>query len=406
MHDRLQVVIVGAGPYGLSIAAHLRAAGVRLRIFGAPMSTWREQMPEGMYLKSDGFASSLSDPESSFTLKHFCQQEGIAYDDTRIPVRLETFTAYGMAFQQRFVAELENKQVVAIRREADGFLVTLDDGQLVPTERVVLAVGITHFQRAPAELAHLPACLVTHSSAHNSLAAFRGRDVTVLGAGASGLDLAALLHEAGAKVSLIARAPAVHFHDRPGATPRSLLQRLRHPQTTIGPGLRSRFYTSSPLLFRKLPRELRLKIVRTHLRPAAGWPMKERVMGKFPLILGYSVEGAEAQGDRVQLNLQATDGTKRSHTTEHVITATGYRPDLERLGFLDQTIRSQIDAVERAPALSENFESSVPGLYFVGLAAANTFGPMLRFACGSEFTARHLTSHLSTVVGQTNGFHS
>ena len=95
MNDRLQAVIVGAGPYGLSIAAHIKAAGLRFRIFGTPMSTWREQMPKGMYLKSDGFASSLSDPASSFTMKHYCQQLGLAYHDTRIPVPLETFTAYG-----------------------------------------------------------------------------------------------------------------------------------------------------------------------------------------------------------------------------------------------------------------------------------------------------------------------
>ncbi len=400
MHDSLNTVIVGAGPYGLSLAAHLQAAGVRFRIFGAPMSTWREQMPQGMYLKSDGFASSLSDPKSSFTLKHFCQQEGIAYDDTRIPVRLETFTAYGMAFQQRFVPGLENNQVVAIRSEGKQFIVTLDDGETMRTEKVVLAVGITHFQRKPAELEHLPASLVTHSGAHSNLTRFRGQNVTVLGAGASGLDMAALLNEAGAHVTLIARAPAVHFHEPPGSGQRSLLERLRHPQTTIGPGLRSRFYTGFPLIFRRLPQALRVKIVRTHLRPAAGWPMKERVVEKFPLILGHSLDGAEVQDGRVQLTLRAGDGTKRSHTTEHVITATGYRPDLGRLGFLDEAIRSKIKTVEQAPALSANFESSVPGLYFVGLAAAYTFGPMLRFACGSDFTARHLATHLSGAVAQ------
>jgi thioredoxin reductase len=398
MQDRLQAVVVGAGPYGLSIAAHLKAAGIRLRIFGNPMSTWREQMPRGMYLKSDGFASSLSDPESSFTLRHYCEEKGIAYDHTKIPVQLETFTAYGLEFQQRFVPELETKQVIGIKRSGDGFMITLDDGEHLDTDRVILAVGITHFPNVPGELRHLSPKVFSHSSAHSSLEGFRGHNVTVLGAGASALDLAALLHEAGADVSLIARASEVHFHNPPGDGPRPLWQRLRHPQSCIGPSLRSSFYTGAPLLFRHLPRDLRLKIVRTHLRPAAGWPMKSRFLGKVRLVLGHSVQGAEAHENCLQLALRAPDGTTKEHITEHLIAATGYKPDLDKLGFLGDDVRSKIDAFERTPVLSPGFESSVPGLFFVGLAAANTFGPMLRFACGSDFTARRVAKQVAACV--------
>jgi thioredoxin reductase len=398
MGDRPHVVVVGSGPYGLSIAAHLKGAGVPLRIFGAPMSTWREQMPKGMYLKSDGFASSLSDPQSSFTLKQYCQQKGIAYDDTRIPVLLETFTAYGLEFQQRFVPELEERQVKQIARNGDGFLVTLDRGETSRTDRVILAVGITHFANIPAELRHLPPRLVSHSSAHHDLEAFRGRKVTVLGAGASALDLSTLLHEVGADVTLIARKSHLRFHDAPADRPRPLWQRLRHPQTGIGPGMRSRFYTSAPLLFRRLPRDLRLKIVRTHLGPAAGWPMKERFFGKVHPLLGCSIETAEAYGNCVHLTLRQADGTKTQHMTEHVIAATGYKSDLSKLKFLTEEIRSQVRTVDNTPVLSSAFESSVRGLYFVGLAAANTFGPMLRFAYGSEFTARHLSKHIAKTM--------
>jgi cation diffusion facilitator CzcD-associated flavoprotein CzcO len=66
-----QAAIIGAGPYGLSIAAHLNACGVRPQVFGRPMSGWRDGMPRGMRLKSDGFASSLSNPSGEFTLKAF-----------------------------------------------------------------------------------------------------------------------------------------------------------------------------------------------------------------------------------------------------------------------------------------------------------------------------------------------
>jgi cation diffusion facilitator CzcD-associated flavoprotein CzcO len=148
MHDRLQVTIVGAGPYGLSIAAHVKAAGLRFRIFGRPMNTWREQMPKGMYLKSDGFASSLSDPGSSYKLMHYCRQLEIPYDDTRIPVPIETFTSYGIAFQKTFVPELEDSQAVSIAPIPNGYSVTLDNGEIVETDKVVLAVGIRHFDPA------------------------------------------------------------------------------------------------------------------------------------------------------------------------------------------------------------------------------------------------------------------
>src|ERR1700704_4700046 len=120
------VAIIGAGPYGLSLAAHLRARGIRHRIFGKPMEFWLNQMPSGMSLKSDGFASNLYDPEDRFTLKRFCEERGIAYADIGIPVRLDTFTAYGLAFKKEMVPELEERMVVAIARQPPGFAITLD----------------------------------------------------------------------------------------------------------------------------------------------------------------------------------------------------------------------------------------------------------------------------------------
>src|ERR1700760_1616078 len=83
------VAIIGAGPYGLSIAAHLRAAGVDFRIFGKPMGFWRDHMPDGMHLKSEGFASSLSEPSGKFTLGAFCKERGLDYADLGSPVPLE-----------------------------------------------------------------------------------------------------------------------------------------------------------------------------------------------------------------------------------------------------------------------------------------------------------------------------
>jgi thioredoxin reductase len=352
-------------------------------------------MPQGMLLKSDGFASSLSDPDRSFTLKTYCNERGIRYDDTAVPVPLEVFTEYGLAFQKRFVPELEGRQVLEVTREGDTYLLALEGGEVVRAKQVVLAVGITHFHRIPFELTQLPSELLSHSSVHHDLSSFRNRKVTVIGAGASALDIAALLHEAGADTSLVARASNVRFHQKPGSRRPSIWARIRHPQSPIGPGLRSRIYSDAPLLFRLLPGSLRRKILRKHLGPSAGWPMKTRVMGTVPLILGYRIQGAEPLDGMVQLILQDDSGATRRHLTQHIICATGYQPDLDRLHFLDPKIRSQIQMVDNVPVLSRNFESSVPGLYLVGLAAAESFGPLLRFACGSDFTAHHITKHLA-----------
>jgi thioredoxin reductase len=390
-----EIAIVGAGPYGLSIAAHLRGAGISFRIFGRPMDSWLSHMPKGMSLKSDGFASNISDPRGLLTLRTFCQERGIEYADTAIPVRLDTFSAYGLAFRDRMVPDLEDKMVTSIERSGGGFRLRLDDGEVFSAHQVILAVGITHFEHVPDHLAHLPAQFVSHSFRHPDPEKFSGRNVVVVGGGSSAVDLVAELHDAGAQVQLIVRGPVLKFHSKPDASkPRSWWQRIRHPQSGLGSGLRSRIFCSVPTLFRYLPKNLRLEIVRRHLGPSAPWFTKDRVMGKVPLQLGCVPESAEIRDGKVHLQLRTADGSRREIVTEHVIAATGYKVNLSRLTFLSDELRSNIEAFNSTPVLKSNFESSIPGLYFVGVAAANSFGPLMRFAFGADFTARHLTQRL------------
>jgi thioredoxin reductase len=393
------VAIIGAGPYGLSLAAHLRARGVEHRIFGEPMGSWKHNMPPGMLLKSYPWATSLSDPGSEFTLKSYCSERALPYHDELMPLPLSRFIEYGKAFQTRYVSAVERKTLMALESGADCFRATFDDGETVYARRVVVAVGLHPFKRLSHEAAHLPAGLCSHSGQYGALEPLDGKNVIVVGSGSSATDLAALLHERGISVSLIARAPRLDFADRP--RPRTLFERVTAPMSGIGHGWTLGTCAKFPQLIRLLSGDVRVRLANARaLGPLGGAFVKDRVVGQVPVMLGRAVQGTETRDGKVQLNLVDGSGARQSLRADHVIFATGYKIDVSRLPFLNQTLLRQIHLIEKAPQLSAHYETSVPGLHFIGPAAANSFGPVCRFVYGTYHPARHLARHLSAVLAR------
>lgn len=387
------IAIIGAGPYGLSLAAHLRNIGKQFRIFGLPMHSWANHMPQGMHLKSEGHASSLYDPEGKFPLKAYCAEQAIPYADIGLPVAIDTFIGYGREFQRRYVPELEQVLITSLAKSPDGFELTTAAGETFRARRVVVATGIVNFSYLPPQLsANTPR--ITHSSQHSDLSAFKGQKVAVMGAGASALDIAALLLEAGANAELIARRQKILFHDPPNE-PRTLLQRIKAPRSGLGTGWRSRMCTDIPLVFHAMPASLRVRAVERHLGPAPCWFIRDAVANRLPMHLGVSLTEVHADDKRVRLAIRQSDGPEKQIEVDHVIAATGYRPDVSRLKFMDQSLRSRISTVVNAPMLNRTFESSVPNLFFVGAAGANSFGPLLRFAFGANFAATRVAARLA-----------
>jgi thioredoxin reductase len=391
----VRIAVIGAGPYGLSIAAHLRANGVEHRIFGMPLQTWRCAMPKGMHLKSDGFASNLSAPSPESTLDHYCRTHELPYHPTDIPTPLETFIDYGLDFQKRFVPHLEPNHIVSILPAGSGYRLTLDDGEEFQARNVVVAVGITHFASIPDVFGDLPADLVSHSSAHRDLTGFAGRDVTVVGAGSSAVELAISLASAGAHSRLVCRAPIVRFGSTPDGKRRNLPSRMRHPQSGLGPGIRSQLCCKLPELFRLLPPRARAQIVRRHLGPSSPWYLREPFESDVEVMTSRTIRQVGLVNSHVCLEIEGEDHGTVEFDTDHVICATGYRAVIGRLSFLDSALRSSVRTVNGAPALDTHFESSLPGLYFTGVAAAMSFGPLLRFMYGAEFTAPRIARRLA-----------
>ena len=386
------LVIIGAGPYGLSLASHLSKSGIPYRIFGRPMHSWRAHMPAGMLLKSESFATNLSDPSGGFTLERFGRDEGLpAADPTAVP--LERFLAYGIAFQNRFVPEVDQRRITVIKRRADCFELTIEGGDRLLTGKVVVATGLYDFRNIVAPLASLPADVASHSANHAKLDGFRGRDVSVLGGGSSAAELAVLLHEAGVKVRLITRGRGpLNYQRRPVARP--VWRRALRPLSGIGYGWQSVLLSEAPQLFHLLPPRLRLPAVQRYLMPAPGWFVRERFEGHVQHLRGHGLRSAAVIGSQVDLQLEDSGQRRLSLRTDHVISATGYRLDIDRLGFLDETLRRDLLRIGGTPRLSGNFESSVPGLYFLGPLSANCFGPAMRFVLGAEFTAKRIARHL------------
>lgn len=400
MTGSTDTVIIGAGPYGLSLAAHLSAAGIEYRQFGVPMRLWRSAMPRGMYLKSQGFASSLSDPGAAATLEAYCAEARRPYRSYGLPVPLATFTAYCQWFASRLDLALEETLVTGVERTGGRFTVTTAAGETLTARAVVVTAGVEHFAYIPPVLATLPPELCTHSSAHADLGVFKGRRVAVVGAGQSALESAALLGEAGAEVTMLARRRQIAWNGQPLAPDRPLLSRLREPEAALGSGWNTWFYSGHPDLFRRLPAATRIRRARTALGPAGASWLRSRVEGQLPVHTGATVTAARPDGEGVRLSVTTTGGGS-DITAGHVIAATGYRPRLDRLGFLSDGLRGALLTVGGTPLVGRGYESSVPGLHFAGPLVAPSYGPVMRFVYGATHAAPAVTRHLTHRAART-----
>ncbi len=388
------VVVIGAGPYGLSISSHLSGRGIRHEIFGEPMDTWTNHMPVGMCLKSEGFASNLSDPTGECTLERFCAEHALEYGDVGVPVRLDTFERYGRCFQERFVRGLRPHLVERVRAAAGGFELALSTGEALRARRVIVATGVQGYARLPSELHGLPRGAVVHAYDQRDPALWRGRRVAVVGAGQSALDAATLLHEQGVNVVVLARTTELVWNSDPVLGRRPLKVRIRYPKSGLGESMALRVYASYPLVVHAAPARHRLRVAYTALGPAGAWWLRPRFEGRVETLLGHTVRAAEMEDDNVRLQLRGPERAEEL-VVSHVLAGTGYRVDLHKLSFLDPDLRGRIGAAAGTPVLDRSFQSTVPGLHFVGYAAAGSFGPVMRFVYGADFTARRLAARLA-----------
>ena len=383
-----EVAVVGAGPYGLSVASHLKAADIETKVFGETMSFWRDHMPSGMKLRSTPQASDLSDPKGELTFAAFAAGQATP---PSVPIPLQTFIGYGEWFRQNTVADPDTRKVERIESLADGFCLWLDDGGHVTAQRVVVAAGLANQEFRPEVFSGLPRDYVSSVSEHIDLSVFRGKRVAVVGRGQSACEYAALLNQAGADVELVSRGN-VHWlgSERPADQPEDLkwrVHKLLATRSGVGP-FPLNWLAEFPGAVRRMPPVLRGMINTRCLRPGATSWLKPGFAGVKTGPARMVLE-ARVQGSMVMLRF---DSGSAQH--DHVLLATGYRSDIERMNLFAPRLLEAIRRVDGSPQLSTGLQSNVPNLHFVGSAAVMSYGPLMRFVAGSGYAARHLTHYM------------
>ena len=381
MKPVFDAVVVGAGPYGLSAAAHLLGRGLRVAVYGRTLEMWRNHMPKGMLLRSHPWATHLSDPRREHGLDRFVEDSKL---DGAYPMPVRTFIEYGRWFQQRAVPGVDETYVSSIERRDGRFLITLEDGREVESHAVVMAIGVAYYANRPELFTGFPPELVSHSADHRDFSRFRGQDVVVIGGGQSAIEFAALLHEAGAAVQVVARRP-IQWLEPDRSKTRSALERILAPDASIAPGWTNWVWDRLPFLFYRFSQPWKDSYNAIYHSGATDW-LRGRVLGKVTLREGQTV--AKLQVAQGRLRATISDGAQVS--AHHIILATGYTVDLTKLGMIHPALRAEIRTDRAIPILSHWFESSVPGLYFVGLTSLRAFGPLYRFVAGCGAAARRV----------------
>jgi cation diffusion facilitator CzcD-associated flavoprotein CzcO len=380
-----EAAVIGAGPYGLGVAAHLRATGLSTQAFGEPMGFWRRNMPKGMWLRSPWRGSHIPDPQGKFRLEAFAAEIGVAPAEN---MPLEQFVRYGEWFQSHAVPDLDTRKVSLVERHANGFRLTLADGDSMIARRVVIAMGLRNQDYRPREFKGLPQELVSHSSDHADFARFKNKHVVVLGRGQSAVESAVLLSEAGAKVDLLSHGPVIWLGgEESGGAPRQALSMdgFRSGPSAVGP-FPLNWLIDMPDVTRRLPDAWRDWISTRSLRPAATAWLRPRSKN-VRINDRRNVVSAHEQGGKVVLALN--NGVML--TVDHVLLATGYRMDVAKFGIFAPDLLARIETVDGYPKLAAGLESSVPRLHFVGSTAVRSIGGLMRFVAGAGYAARSVT---------------
>jgi hypothetical protein len=369
-----ELLVIGAGPYGYSAAAHARARGIDTRIVGRPMGFWRDQMPAGMYLRSGRDWTLDADGEHSF--EAYFEERGMLPGE-HDPIPLSVFLDHTEWFRAEKGLEVDDVLVDSLTAGDGSFEARLNDGSTLTAQKVLAAPGVSAFAQLPDWYAEVPADRRSHTSRRVRFEDLAGARVAIIGGRQSAYEWAALLCDHGAE-----RVDVVHRHPVPAFARVSWAFVDAYVDRTEA----QRGWWRSLDAGQK--REIALEFWQVGRLTLEAWltpRLDPRVVTSRPGTEVVAVGAGGGAGAPGGVMLALSDGVTLE--VDHVIAASGYRADLAAVPYLRE-VMERISVTDGSPDLSPGFETTLPGLFVTGFAATRDFGPFYGFTKGCPSAAR------------------
>ncbi len=372
-----KVLIIGAGPYGVALGLELHRLDVPAVVVGQPFELWRHHTSDRSRLRSDLHSSTVFSVDGRFDLRRYLEQthgreraDQLAAERLPIPV----FRDYLAWVEQRLPFFIRREAIVDVRREGPLYLATSDAGARLTASSVVVATGLGGFAHLPTALRMLPGARVLHGFDLQGMKALAGQRVMVVGSGQTAGEAISLLRASANEVTWVTRTPPVFFTD-PIHLPRAFWDAAM----------------KGSQLFVMLPAWLRARLT-AFFAETTMTPDLEAV------VRARDVRQVSSAVAALQLTVRGQGVYSRALQQDFdvVVACTGYRPSVERLGFLSEALRGEVEHLHGLPRLDRHFESTAPGLFLVGCLAELSFGPAQRFLAGARHAAITVAQRLAT----------
>ncbi|MDW7691569.1 NAD(P)-binding domain-containing protein [Flammeovirgaceae bacterium SG7u.111] len=361
---KYDLIIIGAGPYGLSLATIAKAKGLKYLVLGKPLEFWDNNMPKEMILRS-GKGWHI-DPLEVHTFQKFLLER--SYDDLNYFSK-KIFIEYGRWFLAKKQLNIAEEYVLNINREDSIYQLDTSDNNTYISSAVVVAIGAKYFYYIPKDIvSNIPANFYSHTCHTIDFHGYANKRILVVGGRQSAFEWATLLTENGCeKVTLSYPSSTPSFSKSNWGIADELVKK----------------YEENPNWYYNLSQEKKSKIDQSFWKEGRlkiePWLEERLKKDKYVAYPNSRVTSCTQKGDFLEIQIDADITVK----VDHILFATGYKVDIARIPFMkNSNIVEGIDTINGSPVLDENYQSNQKGLYFTGISSTKSMGLFFGFLIG------------------------